>query len=275
MTDQSHPAEDRLQDLLATYAVQELTPTEHAELTALLAEVDGVTAEEFETAAAAMHLAMTQTNESLPDGLADKVLSDATDFFEERTPLPQGQSAPARPVSPASTVRSSGIRMRELLAWATAAIAIVFAVMKPPTVIELPDPQPRPAPMSIAESRDLLLEDADTIKRDWQATPDPTAANASGEIVWNTKKQQGFMRIADLEKNDPTKSQYQLWIFDTDQEHPIDGGVFDITDGEQLIPIDPKIAASEVFQFAVTIEKPGGVVVSKKERIPLLAVVTL
>ena len=128
--------------------------------------------------------------------------------------------------------------------------------------------------VTAAESRETLLKDDETIKLDWQTTPDPAAANASGDIVWNTKRQQGFMRIADLKKNDPKEFQYQLWIFDHDQIHPIDGGVFDITDAEQLIPIDAKIAASDVFQFAITIEKPGGVVVSEKERIPLLAQVT-
>ena len=50
------------------------------------------------------------------------------------------------------------------------------------------------------------------------------------------------------------------------------GGVFDInTDGEVIIPIDPKLHVFEANMFAVTVEKPGGVARSERERIPVLA----
>jgi hypothetical protein len=52
----------------------------------------------------------------------------------------------------------------------------------------------------------------------------------------------------------------------------VDGGVFDVTtEGEVLVSIHPKLKVQEAFLFAVTIEKPGGVVVSSRERLPLLA----
>ena len=79
------------------------------------------------------------------------------------------------------------------------------------------------------------------------------------------------MTFAGLEQNDPTESQYQLWIFDKNQDEPIDGGVFNVAGDNVIVPIDPKLKAVDVFQFAVTIEKPGGVVKSKQERIALLA----
>lgn len=72
----------------------------------------------------------------------------------------------------------------------------------------------------------------------------------------------------------PPKSSIQLWIFDRNQseETPIDGGVFDITSTEEvIIPINAKLLVQEAYMFAVTIEKPGGVVVSSRERLPLLA----
>ena len=74
--------------------------------------------------------------------------------------------------------------------------------------------------------------------------------------------------------NDQAQRQYQLWIFDRNQDEktPVDGGVFDITsDGEVIIPIRAKLRVAEAYLFAVTIEKPGGVVVSSRERLPLLA----
>jgi anti-sigma-K factor RskA len=78
-----------------------------------------------------------------------------------------------------------------------------------------------------------------------------------------------------LASNDASAEQYQLWIFDRNQSdaHPIDGGVFDVPAGvdEVIVPIDAKIDVSEAWQFAVTVEQPGGVVVSDRSRLPLLA----
>ena len=82
------------------------------------------------------------------------------------------------------------------------------------------------------------------------------------------------MRFVGLAANDPTVSQYQLWIFDKarDQAYPVDGGVFDVSgSGEVIVPIDPKIHVDDATLFAVTVERPGGVVVSKRERIVVTA----
>jgi hypothetical protein len=40
---------------------------------------------------------------------------------------------------------------------------------------------------------------------------------------------------------------------------------------EVIVPIDAKVAVGEACLFAITVEKPGGVVVSERERIVLLA----
>ena len=83
------------------------------------------------------------------------------------------------------------------------------------------------------------------------------------------------MRFRGLAPNDPSVSQYQLWIFDRDQDErfPVDGGVFDVESGEGdvFVEIDPKLEVREPYLFAVTVEKPGGVVVSSRERIVLAA----
>ena len=44
----------------------------------------------------------------------------------------------------------------------------------------------------------------------------------------------------------------------------IKGGVFDMPagDGEAIVPIDAKIRVDEPVLFAITVERPGGVVVS-------------
>jgi anti-sigma-K factor RskA len=96
----------------------------------------------------------------------------------------------------------------------------------------------------------------------------------TGDIVWSDAKQTGYIRIKGLPKNDPGKEQYQLWIYDENQDPktPIDGGVFDASsDGEIVIPIDAKIKVKNPKVFAITVEKPGGVVVSKQEKVAALA----
>jgi anti-sigma-K factor RskA len=83
------------------------------------------------------------------------------------------------------------------------------------------------------------------------------------------------MRFVGLTPNVGRRWQYQLWIFDRtrDQRYPVDGGVFDVPPGagEVLVPISAKVRVTEATMFAVTVEAPGGVVVSTRERLALIA----
>jgi anti-sigma-K factor RskA len=138
---------------------------------------------------------------------------------------------------------------------------------------------PMVASLNPADLKAQLLRSGDrltTVK--WAAGPDEAGRDARGEVIWDNRRQQGVMSFRGLPANDPTKQQYQLWIFDSaqDEKYPIDGGVFDITPGAQevLVPIDARLPVREPTLFAITIEKPGGVVVSSRERLPLLAQVS-
>ena len=99
--------------------------------------------------------------------------------------------------------------------------------------------------------------------------------SAYGDVVWSDATQTGYMRFRGLKANDPAVEQYQLWVFDAerDDKHPVDGGVFDIPAGvdEAIVPIDAKLPVSKAVLFAITVERPGGVVVSDRSRLPLLA----
>ena len=98
--------------------------------------------------------------------------------------------------------------------------------------------------------------------------------DVTGRVVWDASEGRGHMVFENMPVNDPDAEQYQLWIFDRNQqdEYPIDGGVFDIGNtGEVRVPIDPKLGVRDAWMFAVTVEKPGGVVVSSRERLVLLA----
>jgi hypothetical protein len=99
-----------------------------------------------------------------------------------------------------------------------------------------------------------------------------------GDVVWSAARQQGFMQFRGLAVNDPSKAQYQLWIFDAErpEAYPVDGGVFDVPEnagGDVLVRIDPRLPISRATAFAITVERPGGVVVSSRERLPLLAAI--
>ncbi len=109
----------------------------------------------------------------------------------------------------------------------------------------------------------------------WSHTEDPAALTATGDLVWDGQLQEGYMRFNGLVANDPQVFQYQLWIFDAqrDERHPVDGGVFDVPSGtdEVIVPIHAKLPVGQPVLFAITVEKPGGVVVSDRERIALVA----
>jgi hypothetical protein len=134
---------------------------------------------------------------------------------------------------------------------------------------------PEIATASFSVERDKLLAKAGTTRLEWSSTPDPAGKAASGDVVWNAIEQRGFMRFRGLAKNDPRGWQYQLWIFDKtrDDKYPVDGGVFDVdaASGDVVVPIKARLPVAEPTLFAVTIEKPGGVVVSKRERIVVTA----
>ncbi len=93
-------------------------------------------------------------------------------------------------------------------------------------------------------------------------------------MVWDPATQRGFLRLVGLAANDPAVHQYQLWIFDggRDKRYPVDGGVFNIpaAAGEVVIPIHAALPVLSAKAFAVTVEKPGGVVVSGREHVVVL-----
>jgi len=145
------------------------------------------------------------------------------------------------------------------------------------------------APPTLADRREkLLANDPEAVTVAWNkpgddpaihsGTGDQKTAGGLGDVVWSQATQKGFMRFRGLEANDPNVSQYQLWIFDAqrDEAYPVDGGVFDVpaqSDGDIVVQIDPRLPVSRATAFAVTVEKPGGVVVSSRKRLPLLAAV--
>ncbi|MBO6513854.1 MAG: anti-sigma factor [Phycisphaerales bacterium] len=243
--------------------------------------LDAEMALEFEYAAAALDVAVAQSNPiDMPEGLLDRLKSqsfdpadqvESTDDDAHNAPIPFAQPESALP-------RGNWVP------WFAAAASILIAA------VAIFMPRSAPSIADIAQERLAMIEEAtqnDLIQWSWTATEDQAVVGeVTGDLVWSDDLNKGYMRISGLEVNDPTQTQYQLWIFDATRpegdlpqfgegllsQRPIDGGVFDINEnGEVIIEIDAKLTVQQAAAFAVTVEPPGGVVVSDRSRVPLLA----
>lgn len=236
-------------------------------------------AEAIELTVAALTAAGEELQAPMPKSLHDRIYASAMDIVGE-----SGRDAEAEPViEPPREIVLSGGRSPWFgwLGWAVAAAACITLAV---TLFSRPDskqanlpPVPTPTPeerLTPAQQRQKLIESpGELVRADW-GPGKMQDVNVSGDVVWSEDKQVGYMRLKGLPKNDPNNETYQLWIVDAaqDPKTPIDGGVFDVTaDGEVVIPIDAKIKVRDPKAFAITIERPGGVVVSKQERLPALA----
>jgi len=257
---------ERLLALLADGATGTLSLEEQAELDTLLAL--GLTDEHGRAiggddmhAVAGELIAAGVEREQMPAHVRSAILARAA---QERGTGPA--VGPAVQTTAANTGRGS----RDWGGWVAAAAAVLIAALG---WLRTPPAPTTPTPEQLAAA---LEADAETVRVPWTSPGDPAGAGASGEVLWNNRLQRGFMRITGLARNDRAVEQYQLWIIDSgrSEPQPVDGGVFDFepgAGGTALIPIRAAIAVRAPAAFAVTVEKPGGVVVSKQDRVPLLA----
>lgn len=267
MTAQAH----EFLDLLAKEATDGIDADERWRLDDLLSQ-NPTGPRSLERAAAAIALTAPAIGEEpMPAALRARITAQGRALREV--------SATDSNVRPFPRSEPSGNRSDTLArqGWLLAAASLILAVIGwwPRSNDTLIGPAGSP-PTAEQRRAGLVESTTDALELPWTATEDDAAAGASGDVVWSNARQAGFMRFRGLEANDPSTSQYQLWIFDAEQDerYPIDGGVFDVSpDGETIVAIDPKIAVREPTLFAVTVEPPGGVVVSSRERIVLVAAI--
>lgn len=128
----------------------------------------------------------------------------------------------------------------------------------------------RPTP---AERVAMLEARDDTLVLAWKGLDQPGFERVTGDVVWNDTRQEGYMRLRGLPVNDAGEAQYQLWIVDPARDkHPVDGGVFDArSEGEILVPIRAALRVDRPAAFVLTLEQPGGVVVSDGPHLVLAA----
>ena len=278
--------DEAMVDLLIKQVTEGLSPDEQRALDVLDSAVASGHRNEFERAAAAASLAGVAGGEPLPSDLAQRVARRAEQHFaaaagENVSSMPAARHAPA--------VRPAAARLGAY-GWLAAAACLVLALfawnhsprptapvaeIHPPAEVPAPAAPPvPPARLGPAEERAALLAKSDSLKVPFGPTKDPASAGVTGDVVWDPVAQRGFIHLAGLAPNDPVLTQYQLWIFDggRDQRYPVDGGVFDVPADatEVVIPIHAALRVLSAKAFAVTIEKPGGVVVSGRQHVVAL-----
>lgn len=239
----STTSKQRLNELLADQALgEEASKDDEKDLARLLAEFPEVDPDSYAIAAAAIHLALLAARlERLPNRVRHRLLGIANSIAGSRRSRPSPVRGP-------------------WLGWAAAAAATLLWIAQPARSI---------GSFTLAEVQDA----SDSISIAWSPTADPSGALATGNVVWSDQLKAGFMSFDGLPANDPEENQYQLWIFDAERlaEYPVDGGVFNSTGTAFRVPIDPKIDVANATLFAITLERPGGVVVSSRERLLLTA----
>lgn len=295
----------RLVELLVQRAVDGLNSSERAELKALLEEENYIDAGRFEYTAAALLLAGDVEHsvpEEMPDSLRDRLYAQAEMFEASMAPPPRQRSSSSsgqpqvisiagrsRSTSPQATGQHAALAkqparkptpsfsLQSKAGWFAAAASVLIAVAGWWPRMQNGDVPSAEVPIAtvMQQEREKLLAQQGVVTRTWQTTQDPAASGVTGDVVWDPETQNGYVRFRGLQANNSTEQQYQLWIFDgtRDERYPVDGGVFDVPAGqsEVIIPIKAKLEIRDPALFAVTIEKPGGSVVSSRDRIVVLA----
>lgn len=290
--------QERIEELLMQRATGMLSAPEVAALEATLAQLPRGEAARWEAVAAELSAVLAMSGDEagevapLPAWVEERVIVNG----EAMVRVERGERRRDRPAVVAPTTSVAAARSRFHIAaawggWLAAAAALVLllqgrvgtsaSVPATSAVASVaPGTRAGSAPSPVVLFRDsLLLSDSAIVRVAWKATADSAALGAGGDIVWSPTRQAGVMRITGLASNDRRRAQYQLWIFDKarDQRYPVDGGVFDIAPGatESFVRIDPRVPVGQAVMFAITVEPPGGVVVSTRERIALLAEASL
>ena len=270
---------DILLDLLCKKAIDGLDEAEQKQLDSLSGNVSTDEFHSFEATAAAISMIGISTDEPLPQHLFSKILADSQKYVQSPEPVAETPWPPTYKDVGEGEKRSNWFGW---LGWAVAAAACVALAVNIFVLPRTNDLQARNTPPieepkipTVAELRDAMMQSkTGVVKANW-APANPKDPNpVSGDVVWSDEKQAGYMRFKGLPVNDAQKETYQLWIFDKTQDKatPIDGGTFDVSSsGEVIIPINAKLKARGPEMFAITVEKPGGVVVSKREKMAALA----
>lgn len=276
MSGLNHHGSGPLDDVLADEAAAALSDADRREFEPLLRAASPAERDAYLRAAALVQVtclkgdsgAVRRMPERLRQRLAEQgqaiVARQSAPAVTDIGAARERRRAAAGPAASATPAPGQARAAAALGGWAVAAclaLALAASLLGPTTGTGDADP---------ARARAALLADTSTVRLPWSGG-DERYAGVSGDVVWNDASQSGFLRLVGMPVNEPGKAQYQLWIIDPERDtHPVDGGVFDVSSsGEVIIPVQARLAVDRPTTFAITLEKPGGVVVSAG---PLLVV---
>lgn len=282
MSEHQRAREDRLRELLAGASLGDLCPEEIAELEELLehgtAPRSALETDDYSVGAllVAADRAFVDEGERdapahLPAHLADRLVGLGHGFADVSGR--GGQSEAGASTSPedrggsTTAVRPVVATLGWIAAAAAASVALVLWVNRPSGVGPVLEPSPAQLAAELADRADALVLPI-------QGAGLLDGEGNKGDLVWDPRTQQGYLRLTGVTPNEPDERQFQLWIFDAARgEFAVDGGVFDIDTaaGTVVIPFRPKLRVTDPAAFAVTMEQPGGVVVTDQSGLVLLA----
>ncbi|MFI4897950.1 MAG: hypothetical protein ACIARR_09005, partial [Phycisphaerales bacterium JB059] len=288
------PTDERALGLLADVVTGEAGESARVELDRLLGEDASALSEEFELGGGAADLAMMGPLAPMPASVRTGVDEAAEAFLAGEVGMTMEDAGRTRPGG-ASAGSARGVPLAFALGgWLAAAACLAIAGVLWVTTARAPVVTEGNNRLSVEQRRQALLESGSAVvKADWIGVGDLPVegledheldGGVRGEVVWSDDSDEGYMRIGGITPNDPAAFQYQLWIFDAERpvgelpgfaidglpelltQRPVDGGVFDVRGAEEVIvPIDAKLPVGRGTIFAVTKERPGGVVVSDRE----------
>lgn len=263
----SAPDLDRLEELLAARATDGLEPEEWTELETLLDAFPDEDPEQWDLAAAWLHTAYLEAEaspaEPLPAGLGQRIVAQGRLAVRTRGGSTATHEHSSRladpPPTPRTTAPSSAAPPVTGLGWLGYAAAAAAGVVL--TLLFLAEPAPVPLERAFAR---FAGEHPDAVEGEFGGLSGTGLDGVTGTVIWSDEAQMGYMKLVGMPVNDATQEQFQLWIVDEEQKHPVDGGVFDVAveGGEVIIPIDAKLPVDDPTTFVITTEKPGGVPVS-------------
>jgi hypothetical protein len=289
----SRQVPEELLDLLVSDVTEGLDAEARARLDAAAGQHAGLDRDEWERVAALTHLALLDSTptaqERMPADVRHRLLGNLSGrsgvahspasgggSIDNSTVVPLGgrTATTSRGGDDQSTMANLGWYLAAGVAAAWVGTQWLADSARVPGLEQPSGPAIVVQAPSAAEQRDALLAaGGDVVTVPWSQTTEDFS-EVRGDVVWSTERQEGYMRLAAMPANDARVAQYQLWIVDPERDQePVDGGVFDVVGtGEVIVPIAAKLQVVAPAAFAITREKPGGVVVSEG---PLLVVASL
>lgn len=251
---------ERVQQLLADRATEGLGKHDVRELDRMIALTSEADKCHFDMAASVIDIALSRNSIiAIPSTLRDRLLIDAGSVFGrvQGGPTLRDQLGPKFN----ERQRGNGRRVIAWSGWLAAAACLILAVAAWWTTSAMQSAgRPNADGLyanSVAKAPDALQVSLVGRESGFE--------RVSGGLLWSDSRQSGCMKFIGMPVNDPRTAQYQLWIVDPARDqNPVDGGVFDVpVSGEVTIPFEPKLPVHHPKVFAITREKPGGVVVSR------------